>query len=473
VGRKVLNNFILFPHQDKAIKESDLYSCRLVYRLPGTGKTLIGAELIKKTLSRKKGAYTLWIGPANLSPQYKDSFDKYGLPSYCYDAKNRNIVTEFCIIVSYETFRLYIDKFLQISWDCVICDEVHRAKSPKAQINSAIKKIRAKSKQFYGLTGTPFQNTPYEFFELISLIAGRNLSFACEETLQYMRPRKRFFQKILNFFRIKTKRINQGPIIGVKEPEKLRSLISKYIDYIPPEKYISQCHLPKVIEKNIFVNISESELIFYKKILKKYKKIKYKEFFDDCLSENNIDPVFNELTELRQALIDPYGVTSSKILKCVEEIQNILKQKTEKVIVFCNFVERGLFVLSNILSEKNISHRLICGNTSCRERQIIISSYLAGENQVLLLSPVGFEGLDLYGTTDILVIDPHFNPERQLQLISRAIRAYSNVDVINITNYISVSEIFGAPTVDESILKIAKRKKYLIDIIERNLLCCN
>ena len=83
-----------------------------------------------------------------------------------------------------------------------------------------------------------------------------------------------------------------------------------------------------------------------------------------------------------------------------------------------------------------------------------------------MLSPVGFEGLDLYGTTHIIILDPHYNPERTKQLISRAIRAFSDVQQIKIINLLSQSDKIKVPLIDTSIEKIAQRKAKISKMIE-------
>jgi len=468
--RQIIKRINLFAHQSKAIRESATFPYRLIFRLPGTGKTFIGVEILKKIIFENNSTYCLWIGPANLLKQYKDVFDDVGLFSYYFNSSKKEFLRNACAIVSYETFRLNIETFLDFSWDCIICDEAHRAKSTQTQINQALKKIRVKTNRFYAFSGTPFQNSPYEFFQLISLIAGKNLTNCLEQTLQYMRPKKNFIRNFLFFLGFKMNRLNQGPIIGVKEPGKLFKLVNKYVDYIPPSQYLEECRIPLIKEHFEMVQIDDFELSAYKKVLSSFRKKKDKDFFKDGLPDENLESVFNRLSDLRQILLDPPNGGSSKILRCVQDIESILKQEGKKVLVFCNFVERGLLRLTPLLKSKKLNFGFISGKTGVSERRKLISSYMGGDIPVLLLSPVGFEGLDLYGTTHILVLDPHFNPERTLQLVSRAIRAYSEVPIINITHYVAFSDKLATTTIDESILKIAERKKKLKEIIEECLI---
>ena len=460
------SKYKLFRHQIKAIDGCKLHPYRLIYRLPGTGKTFICIELVKKQLSENPNSFILWLGPANLIQQYQKVFTNMNMSFSQFNSKMEEITKGSCIFSSYEMFRLHIDSFIKNEWDCVICDEFHRAKSNTTQINNALKSLRRKSKHFWAFTGTPFQNSPYEFFELINIVSNKNLSFACEDTLKYKRPKKSFFRNLLRKLGFHCNRLNQGPIIGVSKPKRLHDLISEFIDYIPPEQYISECHLPFIDEQIRRVNLDKSELIYYENILKSYRKKREKKFFKDELSDEKIETSFNNLIELRQNLLSMDGKISSKILTCSEDIIKVLKNKSNRVLVFSNFVKYGLEQLAKVLKDKNINFNLYDGNTPSSKRKKILSDYFSGEIPLMLLSPIGFEGLDLYGTTHIFVLDPHFNPERTRQLVSRAIRAYSGVEKINVCHYIAFSEELKNPCIDEVILKISERKKNLALMIE-------
>lgn len=463
-------DYTLFPHQIKAIEGCLTYPSRLVYRLPGTGKTLICIELVKRQLQKNNNSFILWLGPANLIMQYRKVFDELEISYSQFDNHSHDIVSGICIFASYEMFRLHMNDFLLKNWDCVICDEFHRAKSSSTQTNNSLKKLREKSARFFTFTGTPFQNSPYEFFELINIVANKKLSFKCESTLQYKRPKSSIFRSLLGRLGFHVKRLNQGPIIGVANPERLHDLISDYIDYVPPEKYIQECHLPIIDEQVKRIDLTDAEIVSYEKVLKSYRKKREKEFLEDDLDDEKLETSFNNLVELRQNLLNMENKSSSKILTCCKDIEKVLHNKQSRILVFSNFVKYGLEQLAMILKDKNIKFSLYEGSTPSVKRKKFLSDYFSGKVPLMLLSPVGFEGLDLYGTTHIFVLDPHFNPERTRQLVSRAVRAYSGVEKIEVCHYIAFSEKLKKTCIDEIILRISERKKSLAKMIEDCLL---
>jgi superfamily II DNA/RNA helicase len=61
-----------------------------------------------------------------------------------------------------------------------------------------------------------------------------------------------------------------------------------------------------------------------------------------------------------------------------------------------------------------------------KERDQLILDYNANKIKALLLSSAGGEGLDLKGTRQIQVLDPHFNEDKIRQIIGRGVRYKSH-----------------------------------------------
>lgn len=452
----------LFTHQLKAISSAAKYPARLIFRLPGTGKTRIGMELILAELQKFNLAKILWLSPANLIDQLKNNFALFDIEYYDIFPE-RKIRPGKCAICSYDMFRLNKKYISSFKWDLVICDEIHKAKSIKTQINSALWDLRKKSLNWYGLTGTPFQNNQYEFFELVSLCAGKKLDLQCELCLQYKHPRH---TPVRNFFRMlgfSINRVNKGPVIGISNTAKLIDILTPIVDYIAPEKYLSECKLPTINISSYPVEMTLQEEKIYKQISKNYNRTnKFKAFVSDNLPDEKIEGCFQKLSALRTV-----SLKDSKANAVIEIIKNIQgENKKAKILVFSNFVEDGLIPLSKKMFENEINHILYYGQLSQTKRISLIGNYINSTNCIMLLSPVGFEGLDLYGTTHIIIMDPHYNPERTRQLMSRAIRAYSDIDELQIIKLESTSKKLQSPLIDEIINKIALRKEKVAKLIE-------
>lgn len=466
-------SYQLFEHQKQAILFAKNHTHCLIYRLPGTGKTYIGLELVESQLSEHDygSKKILWIGPAHLIPQYENVFLSLGIPFNSYSV-SRIIQMGVCNFISYELYRGNSNEFLHETWDLVICDEFHRAKNKKTLTNKTLWKLRGCARSFVAFTGTPFQNSPYEFFELISLVSGKNMTPTFENYLLYKIPRKVVLRNFLRKVGFNISRANQGPIIGIKNRAKLAAILTSYVDFLPAREYLEECKVPQLNESVVNVEMNKTEILSYQKILKQFRKNKDKQFLEDNLSDEKIETSFNRLSRLRQLLLgsEKGWKESSKIARCVEDCKNILVlNNSANILVFSNFVKNGIDPAHKALCDAELSPIRYDGSTSKKQREKIVATYLQTTGNILLLSPVGFEGLDLYGTSDIFVLDPHYNPERTKQLISRAYRAFSSIKKIDIVHYCSVSQHLLHPTIDQAILAIAERKRKLSILLEECL----
>jgi SNF2 family DNA or RNA helicase len=109
-------------------------------------------------------------------------------------------------------------------------------------------------------------------------------------------------------------------------------------------------------------------------------------------------------------------------------------------------------------------------------RSQMVKDYNANKLRALLISSAGAEGLDLKGTRLLQILEPHFNKEKEKQIVGRAIRYQSHAGLppdeqnVLIQRYLSqpkgswIDRMLGRPTVrgtDEYISDLADRKEKL------------
>ena len=120
------------------------------------------------------------------------------------------------------------------------------------------------------------------------------------------------------------------------------------------------------------------------------------------------------------------------------------------------------------------------GQEKFEKRQEIISVFNSYDNRngdklkILLITRAGAEGLDLKNIRTVLLMEPYWNEVRANQVIGRAVRRNSHLDLppadrnVSIFRFISVFTKFQAEqskekiTTDEHILDIAEKKQNLI-----------
>jgi superfamily II DNA/RNA helicase len=136
---------------------------------------------------------------------------------------------------------------------------------------------------------------------------------------------------------------------------------------------------------------------------------------------------------------------SPKVQTAIKRLTESMEKNPEhRAIVYSNFLDAGISPYEAALKKRNIPYGKFTGEVSKSERDRIVQDYNAGKLKALLLSSAGGEGLDLKGTRQIQILDPHWNKEKLEQVIARGIRYKSHADLpedqrhVNVEQYVSV-----------------------------------
>ena len=435
----------MFPHQKKAVDTTNITDFALIIRGAGSGKTRIGIEIIKKNLD--KSSYVAWVCPASLVQQTMSDFEKADIPTLRFTSQENTIEPGKVVFVSYDLLKRNIKEFTKKNWKLCISDEFHRTRNEGTVVNEATWQLRKKCNKFYALTATPFNNYNKDFFELLSIVVGVDVSRRLESSIRFKGKKNKFIFKIQSFFmkRLFGKEMeNKVQAKLTLNKQTILTIINEYIDYVEPEEYNKSISRPTPNSKIEVVELTPEEVKIYKEILKS-KHIKNKEM------------------ALRMFLLSR---GSAKIRRAVSHIKSILNKEERRIIVFSNFVESGLGSLADNLKKTDINFEVYKGDTDRNTRKKIMADFEIGKIDVLLISPSGFEGLNLKGTTDCIVLDPHYNPAKTEQIISRGLRAGSDVKKVDIFHYCAISRKLKVPTVDEKIIARSTSKKEINTAME-------
>eukprot|EP00438_Fugacium_kawagutii_P006048 Skav218231 [mRNA] locus=scaffold4566:87596:88795:+ [translate_table: standard] len=130
---------------------------------------------------------------------------------------------------------------------------------------------------------------------------------------------------------------------------------------------------------------------------------------------------------------------AAKIDALIQEIQKSLSSSPsepekssplDKFLVFSSFAH-FLELCSHFLDEAGITHSIISGKTTMKERNRIIKQFREDDDmRVLLISlQVGGEGLNLQVANKVFLLDPWWNPAMEQQAYQRAHRALDQADL--------------------------------------------
>src|SRR3982751_3799334 len=165
----------LFDFQQGADNKLAKQQARLLGDDMGLGKTIqaIRIDTQNRTVhddvhgkGKDNPMKTLIVAPKSVLPSWQEALEREGIgPIYVIDSKNRTPFERAAgdsnkpgyFLCNWEALRL-MPLLRKTHWFHIIADEVHKAKSRKAQQTQALKALKTDYKT--GLSGTPADNKP-------------------------------------------------------------------------------------------------------------------------------------------------------------------------------------------------------------------------------------------------------------------------------------------------------------------------
>ncbi|KAI9892698.1 MAG: hypothetical protein M1814_001118 [Vezdaea aestivalis] len=149
---------------------------------------------------------------------------------------------------------------------------------------------------------------------------------------------------------------------------------------------------------------------------------------------------------------------STKINKCVEILEKIESCGTgEKTIVFSQWTTL-LDLLEVPLFQKGMVVERYDGSMSMKQRNAAVDRFKAEPTATIMLVSLkaGNAGLNLTEATQVIILDPFWNPYVEEQAINRAHR-------IGQTQVVNVHRLYIKDSVEDRILKLQEEKRSLIE----------
>lgn len=167
------------------------------------------------------------------------------------------------------------------------------------------------------------------------------------------------------------------------------------------------------------------------------------------------------------------------------EIVRMLERHPFPALVFSNFLGAGLQPLNDYMATMHTDWRirLVTGETAVRQAAQDVHDFNSGKVDILMLSAALGEGVDLKGTRQVHIMEPHWNSGRVEQAIGRAIRfkSHSHLPIdqrhVHVFQYISTRpsiqqnpwtffDVFRInaylPTADQQLRKMSEMKTKII-----------
>ena len=460
-----LSSLPLKPHQQRVvdrISRPDQPGLVVMHGL-GSGKTLSSIGALRKL--NMPANITV---PASLRGNYRKELDKWlgGVPD------NVNIESQQQLAL----------KGGRSSHDRLdIVDEAHRMRSEGSALRHALASRRAKKRLL--LTATPTYNHPRDIAPLVNMAAGKTV---LPEDKNEFEDRYIKYDKVNPNIIQRLGGVSPGEVPKLTNTKELKKILGKWVDYHPN----SSEGFPRSTQQVVKVPMAPGQSDIYKSIMGQAPWwVRQKVKWGLPPGKSEFDKMRAFLTGARQVSNTSRGFVSGRRQEQAAKIDkafNFFKQQLQKDpnykgVVYSNYLDSGLAPYRERLQSAGIPFGEFSGDIPQAVRNQLVKDYNANKIKALLISSAGAEGLDLKATKLVQLLEPHYNEEKEKQIIGRAIRYGSHAALpeaerqVLVQRYLAqpggswLDRLLGKPNTrgtDEYLYDMAQRKSKLNNQVE-------
>lgn len=303
----------------------------------------------------------------------------------------------------------------------LIVDEAHRARETSTKLNQFLRAYPAEKRLL--LTATPVYNRPSDIAALVNIAAGEDVlptNSAFKD--KYIKEPGKSFWATMPWA---TKR----PTLTNKK--ELQKILKQWVDY----QDLKGGDFPDRADERIDVMMSPAQTKLHNYAWEQLPLMSRIRLKSGLPPEKKDLPKLNKFQSQTRQLsgslkrfqqdLKAEGLTP-KLQRALSDFSDEEKKNPQhRAVVYSNYLDT-LKDYSRELEKKNIPHAIFSGKVPKKVRQQAVEDYNEGKLKALLVSSAGGEGLDLKGTRQVQVLEPHWNEEKLEQVIGRAIRHQSH-----------------------------------------------
>ena len=343
------------------------------------------------------------------------------------------------VLTTYQTALKDIDLFEKIDWEYTVLDESHYIKNKNSQVFKALKQLKPKYK--ISLSGTPIENSLSDLWSQMDFINPGLLGSYVFFENEFMKP------------------IEKGG--NEQRKEQLKKMVAPYL--LRRTKGEVAKDLPPLTTQVVMVDMTTEQAKRYETEKSAARNLLTNYDGKDFVMRTQ---VFQALTRLRQIvnhplLIDENYKGGSGKMDEILEYWDTIRRGQHKMLLFSSFTQH-LNIFKQYFEKEKAVYSYLTGSQTLPQRQQAIENFQQmPDNQSFLISlKAGGTGLNLTEADYVLMLDPWWNPQAELQAIARAHRIGQTKNVI-------VLKFITKNSIEEKILALQTRKTQLAaDLLE-------
>ncbi len=339
------------------------------------------------------------------------------------------------VLTTYGIVLRDIDQLARVPFHVLVLDEAQAIKNPLTKTARAVRRLQARHR--IALTGTPVENTTLELWSIFTAVIPGLLG-----TLEG-------FKRV---FAVPIERHGDE-----RAATRLRRLVRPFFlrrtkDQVAPE-------LPPQTERVLFVTMPPEQEEMYRAVREAYRT-RLLEMLDRDEEDQAWRMVLLEgLLRLRQTalhpvLVDPAYRGPSGKMEALFLLLETLKDEGHKALVYSQFVQM-LRLIREEMDRRGWTYTYLDGSTRDRQAQVDRFQNDANVPFFLISLKAGGVGLNLTAADYVVLVDPWWNPAVEQQAADRTHR-------IGQTRPVFVYRLIAWDTVEEKILRLQERKRYLV-----------
>ncbi|KAK8899684.1 choline dehydrogenase 6 [Tritrichomonas musculus] len=345
-----------------------------------------------------------------------------------------------------------------IQWRYLIFDEAHRMKNSKSTTFNQLKHLDFDHCTL--LTGTPIQNNVNEMWSLLNFIDPKHYNDlnAFQEKFSNMRNHAQV-QEIQNIIKPILLRRKKGDVEKDIKP-KDETIIEVELTRIQKQFY--KAFLNENAAQLLAKMTSNKNLPSLKNLMMQLRKVCNHPFLivgaEKSINDDMKKKPENVNLSKREIRLKSLIDSSGKMI-LIDKLLPKLKAENHKVLIFSQMV-KILDLLENYLNYKGYKYERLDGGVQENERQQSIERFNRGQDLFvfLLSTKAGGVGINLTTADTVIIYDPDWNPQNDIQAEARCHR-------IGQTSVVKVYRLITKNTYESELFARASKKLALDHVI--------